>query len=259
MRKIMLSTIALMVFYSGFMVVAWGSGDRRLGVVADLSHDSGKLGTYRALVIGIDDYKDQRIPDLETAVNDAKGMARVLKGKYGFQVKLMLGSKATKAGIYKALRHLSASAKPDESILIYYAGHGDLDRQYNDGWWIPVDAEAGNPITYLDNVQVQKAMRNMQARHVLLISDSCYSGTLFGRARTMPSVITDKYYLGLYNEKSRWGMTSGNKTPVSDEGAGADFTQTEGPEHTGSHAGAWDPGVAWARKSRMIYGCLSLW
>ena len=220
MKKRMFSAIALMVFYFGFMVVAWGSGDRRIGVVADMSHDSGKLGTYRALIIGIDDYKDKRIPDLKTAVNDAKAMARVLKNKYGFKTKLMLGSKATKQGIYKALRRLAASAKPGESILIYYAGHGDLDRQYNDGWWIPVDAEAGNPITYLDNVQVQKAMRNMKARHVLLISDSCYSGTLFGRARTMPSVITDKYYLGLYNERSRWGMTSGNKTPVSDEGAG---------------------------------------
>jgi len=78
----------------------------------------------------------------------------------------------------------------------------------------------GNPVTYLDNVQVQKAMRSMKARHVLLISDSCYSGTLFGQARTMPHVINDKYYIDLYNEKSRWGMTSGNKTPVSDVGTG---------------------------------------
>jgi hypothetical protein len=36
----------------------------------------------------------------------------------------------------------------------------------------------------------------------------------------MPKVIDDKYYLNLYNEKSRWGMTSGNKTPVSDQGSG---------------------------------------
>ena len=60
----------------------------------------------------------------------------------------------------------------------------------------------------------------MNARHVLLISDSCYSGSLFGRARAMPPVINSKYYLGLYNEKSRWGMTSGNKTPVADDGTG---------------------------------------
>jgi len=36
----------------------------------------------------------------------------------------------------------------------------------------------------------------------------------------MPQVIDDKYYLNLYNEKSRWGMTSGNRTPVSDRGSG---------------------------------------
>ena len=93
----------------------------------------------------------------------------------------MLGRKATRAAIYRALRRLADSAEPGDSVLIYYAGHGDLDRQYNDGWWIPVDAQAQNPVTYLDNVQVQKAMRNMKARHVLLISDSCYSGTLFGQ------------------------------------------------------------------------------
>ncbi|CCK80702.1 conserved uncharacterized protein, DUF323 [Desulfobacula toluolica Tol2] len=66
---------------------------------------------------------------------------------------------------------------------------------------------------------VQKVMKNIKSKHVLLISDSCYSGTLFGRARAMPTVIDDKYYLNLYNEQSRWGMTSGNKTPVSDSGS----------------------------------------
>jgi len=193
---------------------------RGISVIKDLSHQSGKLGDYRALIIGINDYKDPKIPDLATAVNDAKGIAELLGERYGFQVKLLLDSKATKEAIYQALRKLALSTKPDDSVLIYYAGHGDLDRAYNDGWWIPVDAKGGNPVTYLDNVQVQKAMRSMKARHVLLISDSCYSGTLFGQARAMPQVIDDKYYLNLYNEKSRWGMTSGNKTPVSDQGSG---------------------------------------
>jgi len=42
---------------------------------------------------------------------------------------------------------------------------------------------------------------------------------LFGEARSLPPLIDDRYYLNLYNEKSRWGMTSGNKTPVSDSGS----------------------------------------
>lgn len=193
---------------------------RGISVISDLNHRSGKLGAYRALIIGINDYKDPNIPDLKTAINDAKAMAELLRERYGFQVKLLLNQQATRKAIYQALRNLASSSKPDESVLIYYAGHGDLDRTYDDGWWIPADAKGGNPLTYLDNIQVQKSMRSMKARHVLLISDSCYSGTLFGQARAMPQVIDDKYYLNLYNEKSRWGMTSGNKTPVSDAGTG---------------------------------------
>ena len=219
-KKIALFGFVLLGLWLATMAMANEGSSRAIKVVRDLSHESGKLGAYRALIIGIDNYKDERIPDLKTAVNDSRAMAAILQEKYGFQVELMLDSKATRAAVYRALRRLAASAKPEDSVLIYYAGHGDLDRQYNDGWWIPVDAEAGNPVTYLDNVQVQKAMRSMEARHVLLISDSCYSGTLFGRARAMPRVITEKYYLSLFNEKSRWGMTSGNKTPVSDQGAG---------------------------------------
>jgi len=188
--------------------------------IHELTHESGKLGKYKALIIGINDYKGPKIPDLETATNDATTIARVLKEKYGFEVKLLLDREATKEAIYRELRSLTGSTESNDSVLIYFAGHGDLDRTYDGGWWIPADAIGGNPVTYLDNVQVQKAMRSMKARHVLLVSDACYSGTLFGKARSLPAVIDNKYYLSLYNEKSRWGMTSGNKTPVSDQGTG---------------------------------------
>ena len=220
--KISLVLCALILCSFSFLTLeaSQDDGHRALKVITDLSHRSGKLGSYRALIIGINDYQDSRIPDLETAVSDAKALADLLGEKYGFKIKLLLDRKAGKEAIFKALRDLAKSTMPNDSVLIYYAGHGELDRLYNDGWWIPADAEAGNLLTYLDNVEVQKSMRSMKARHVLLIADSCYSGTLFGRARAMPSVITDKYYLDLYNEKSRWGMTSGNKEPVSDRGTG---------------------------------------
>jgi|GEM_PF-3030953 len=185
----------------------------------DLSHKSGKLGAYRALVIGINDYKDPKIPNLKTAVNDAKEFANLLQTRYGFKVTMLLDRQATRQGIMDKMRELAANSLPDESILIYYAGHGDLDRVLNDGWWVPVDATGGNPATYIDNNYVQRVMRGMKARHVLLVSDSCYSGTLFGESRSLPTVIDDRYYMNLYNEKSRWGMTSGNKTPVSDSGS----------------------------------------
>ena len=185
----------------------------------DISHQSGKLGKYKALVIGINDYQDPKISDLKNAVRDAEAIAETLETGYGFKVTRLLNRAASKAAIYNKLRALAANSAADDSVLIYFAGHGDIDRVYNDGWWIPADAKGGDALTYLDNTVVQKAMKNMKARHVLLISDSCYSGTLFGEGRDMPPVIDDQFYLTLYNEKSRWGMTSGNKTPVTDSGS----------------------------------------
>ena len=218
--KLSVVSLFMITIFFCLLPLSIHAASRGISVISDLSHQSGKLGEYRALIIGINDYKDPKIPDLETAVNDAQAMAKLLREHYGFHIELLLDRKATKEAIFRALRKLASSTKPDDSVLIYYAGHGDLDRLTNEGWWIPADAKGGDPITYLDNSLVQTYIRSMQARHVLLISDSCYSGTLFGQARAMPPVIGEKYYLNLYNEKSRWGMTSGNKTPVSDQGSG---------------------------------------
>ncbi|MCP3876592.1 MAG: caspase family protein, partial [Desulfobacteraceae bacterium] len=209
----------LLFCLSSFIIGTTALADRAIKVVTDLDHKKGKIGTYRALIIGIQNYNDPKISDLGTPLNDALEMTDVLKNYYGFQVKTLLDKKATKKNIYNHLRDLTNKTKPNDSVLIYYAGHGDIDRTFNDGWWIPVDAIGGDPFTYLDNSQIQKTMASIKAKHVLLISDSCYSGTLFGQARAMPKVINDKYYLNLYNEKSRWGITSGNKTPVSDTGS----------------------------------------
>ena len=192
---------------------------RDIKSIDSLNHKSVKIGTFHALIIGIQNYDDPNIDDLKTPLKDAIVMADILKSKYGFKVETLLDRKATKRAIYNTLLKLVGKSKKNDSVIIYFAGHGDIDKILDSGWWIPVDARGGDPVTYLDNTQVQKVMRAIEARHVLLISDSCYSGTLFGQKRVMPQVITEKYYLNLYNEKSRWGMTSGNKTPVSDSGA----------------------------------------
>jgi hypothetical protein len=222
MRDVLILSLITLCLFPVPLVLA--DSNRGIRVIEDLNHANRSVGTYRALIIGIDKYQDEEIPDLTTAVADASDMADLLQERYQFEINskkdILLDRNATRATIYKALRNLASSAGPSDNVLIYYAGHGDLDKLYDDGWWIPVDAKAGDPTTYLDNLQVQKAIRSMKARHVLLISDSCYSGTLFGKSRALPRIIDDKYYLGLFNENSRWGMTSGNKTPVSDSGTG---------------------------------------
>ena len=116
---------------------AWAAPDvRGLQVSKRLEGLSGtKVGTYRALVIGIDDYRDKQIPDLRTAVRDARAVAALLRKRYGFtDVSLLLDGQADGSGIQRALRSLVARSGTDDAVLIYYAGHGDLDRLTGEGW-----------------------------------------------------------------------------------------------------------------------------
>ena len=68
MKRTVLFGFVLMGLFAGAMALADEDGFRAVKRIKDLHHGSGRLGAYRALVIGIDHYGDKRIPDLKTAV-----------------------------------------------------------------------------------------------------------------------------------------------------------------------------------------------
>jgi formylglycine-generating enzyme required for sulfatase activity len=204
-----------------FLLASSAFANRGIELRAKLESASGKtIGTYRALIIGINDYQDNAIPDLKTAVNDATELSQVLTASFGFQgVVVLTDAQANESNIIRELRKLALQSKENDSVLIYYAGHGELDKITGSGYWVPQNAKGGDPSTYMNNAVIQQYIKAIPARHVFLVADSCFSGTLFGEARSLPP-INNKFYATLYKEKSRWGMTSGNLTPVEDSGSG---------------------------------------
>lgn len=176
-------------------------------------------GQYWALIIGIDHY--QHAPPLETAARDAQGVMDVLIDRYGFQkerVTLLLNERATRTNIEDALFRLSREAKSEDSVLIYYAGHGQYGDNQRLGWWVPVEGQPDRPGTFIMNSTIRDYMAGMQARHAYLVADSCFSGTLFSRTRAVMPPPSDNYFAQLYKKKSRWAFTSGGTEPVADEG-----------------------------------------
>ena len=143
---------------------------------------AGKIefGRYHALVVGNDDY--QVLPKLETAVADAEAVAELLRKRYGFKVRLLRN--ATRADILKTLNKYRAELTDEDNLLVYYAGHGWLDRQTNTGFWQPVDAEADDDLNWIANEDLTRRLNAMNARHVMIVADSCYSGTLVRAARS---------------------------------------------------------------------------
>lgn len=174
-------------------------------------------GEYWALIIGIDQYR--YAPKLESAVRDAKGIRDVLTARYGFKqehIVELYDAQATGPKIQNALYRLGRDVGKDDSVLIYYAGHGQYDEDGKLGWWVPVEGEPKEPGTFITNASIRDYINGMKARHVYLVADSCFSGTLFG-TRALPP-INDQWYARLYQKPSRWGLTSGGKEPVADRG-----------------------------------------
>ena len=73
------------------------------------------FGHYHALVIGNNDY--QVLPNLNTAINDAKYMAKILQEDYGFIVKTI--ENATEADIMGAIYELRKKLKANDNLLIF--------------------------------------------------------------------------------------------------------------------------------------------
>ena len=173
---------------------------------------------YYALVIGNNNY--EYLEKLDAAENDAKVIADVLTNKYGFEVDLLLNADydTTVNSLFKITNKL----KKNDNLLIYYAGHGELDKAENRGYWLPVDASFELRSKWISNQRIVDRIKATKAKHVLLIADSCFSGTLMRSSLTPESneVLDEKNIERLKSKKTRLVITSGGNEPVVDSDGG---------------------------------------
>lgn len=144
-------------------------------------------GRFLIATIGIDDYSHW--PPLENARNDAEGLERFFVDSLGFEspVEPLLDQAATRENILRLLDdQLRAVLRPDDSLILYYAGHGQtrLDSiggtVKETGFLVPVDASApGKGERWSDYIRLSQLLQivgDLPARHVLVILDACHSG-----------------------------------------------------------------------------------
>jgi hypothetical protein len=146
--------------------------------------------TKRALCIGINNYPGTHM-DLKGCVNDANDWAAEL-GARGFAVKKLLDSQATKVAMVDAFRTLIGEAVNGDVVVITYSGHGtyvpDINGDEVDGLdeaLCPYDLQTGGAALLDDEIHEMFAARKQGVR-VVLISDSCHSGTVTRAAAADP-------------------------------------------------------------------------
>lgn len=173
-------------------------------------------GKYYALVIGNNNYKYLR--KLETAKKDAQDVAKILKQKYGFHTKILLD--ALRDDIVSTINHYRRILTEQDSFLLYYAGHGEFDKKANKAYWLPVDARSDDDTNWILADRITSNIRRISSNHIIVVADSCYSGTFTRRAVTDLSTADERarYLKKMQAKISRTLLASGGNEPVSDTG-----------------------------------------
>jgi uncharacterized caspase-like protein len=157
----------------------------------------------RAVVIGIDRYKDKNINRLSYACADAEAVASVLEGRIHPSeraVTVLTNQNATKRNINVAIgEDLARTARSDDIILLYFAGHGSPETEGSPDkvsrYLIPYDTEYSNIFTTGIDMERELPLwfqRMNKPKLITFFIDSCFSGRAGGRTFEGPELLRSR-------------------------------------------------------------------
>jgi hypothetical protein len=153
---------------------------------------------YYALVVGISNY--ERWPKLPNAVNDATEVAAKLK-ELGFKVRLSLDPTSREMKTLLNEMVYKMGREENRALLFYYAGHGETEALADKtkmGYIIPRDCPLleKSPMGFATHAismrDIESVSMRIRSKHVVMVFDSCFSGSLFALVRAVPHDITEK-------------------------------------------------------------------
>lgn len=196
--------------------ISEGSVNGRGGGVGSLRGNFSKqfksIDKY-ALVVGISDYADPGITDLQFAHRDAEAFYNYLISPDGGDVpstniRLLLNDHATMAAIDDALNWCRNTVKKGNRLFIYFAGHGDVEKQtlWQLGYLLAYDTPNGNyrnnavRLDDINDLAKTLTIADTLESNVIIIMDACRAGKLIGTDTRGPSLTADQLSRNVANE-----------------------------------------------------------
>jgi hypothetical protein len=176
------------------------------------------VGRYYALIIGVQDYSDPAITDLDNPIRDAELFYQTITSFYTFEkddVRMLRN--ASMAEIVASLDYFAKIVKPTDNFLIFFAGHGVWNATAEVGYWLPADAQKNSTLNWFRNSTLRDFLREVPSKHTLLISDACFAGSIFKTRSAFADA--SRAINKLYELPSRKAITSGQLTQVPDRSA----------------------------------------
>nr|WP_319383295.1 caspase family protein [uncultured Roseibium sp.] len=144
----------------------------------------------KALLIGVGSYPYLEDSDLIGPPNDVAKFERYLTGTVGItsaDIRILIDEEATKDAILSSIKTwLKQNTAAGDRVLVYFSGHGsyvtDTDGDEDDGrdeTILPYDTgRGGGSSGMITDDELSNALEALSGRDVVLIADSCHSGTI---------------------------------------------------------------------------------
>jgi len=214
-------------------------GQNIIEIVAE-NVNGGAISSSRSVLVGADalasavsiDRKDYALlfatdqydnwTDLVNPVNDAHSIARVLKEKYGFETEIVENANLDDVFI-KLAEYKQRKFKPQDQLLIFFAGHGYFDDNFGEGFVVARNSLQNDKAktTYISHNRLRGVIGNIPSEHIFLAMDVCFGGTfdpVIASARGSESIETTdaEFLVRKLSQRTRKYLTSGGKEYVSD-------------------------------------------
>jgi len=180
------------------------------------------------LVIGIDQYQDERL-NLRCAHADAEAMRNLmLDPECGLfeadNVTLLADEDATRERIWRALAGLRRKAHKQDSVWIFYAGHGAPEG--DDFYWVPHDGNVDDLYsTGLSRRDLNRLLDDLHAERIVVFMDCCHAAAMAAQKHKTRSVMNAEFAFGAYTGKGRliFAASDGREKSVeiAEQGRGA--------------------------------------
>jgi hypothetical protein len=173
-------------------------------------------GKFFALIIAVQNYKDQTINSLDYPLQDGENVANALTENYTFDKRdIIMLKDPDRKEIIKVFTDLRTKLTSNDNLVIFYAGHGIWDEGLRQGYWLPSNANATEPSEWLPNSTVRDYIRGIKSKHTLLLADACFSGGIFKTRDALPR--PDMAVQKTYELPSKTAITSGAMKSVPDK------------------------------------------
>lgn len=151
-----------------------------------------------ALIIGNEQYTDEKLSRLKTPVEDVRELEKVMSNENIGEFKTHSLINRTEADIRREMSGFLSNKKPDDLVLVYFSGHGVLDSRGR-LYLAFKDTQSNNlPGTALQSSFITEVMDDCRSKRQILILDCCHSGAFAqdGKKAGEQQVVTKSTFAG---------------------------------------------------------------